>query len=98
MNEENICPLPQRPAKATRKSKSHAALVKAAAELFEELGYADTTLDAVAERASLHVQTLYRHFPSKELLAIAPERDGLERFKAAVRKKDPDQVFTEFWR
>ena len=91
-------PLPQRPAKATRKSKTRAALVNAAAELFGELGYADTTLDAVAERAGLHVQTLYQHFPSKELLAIAPEQDGLERFKAAVRQKSPDQVFTEFWR
>ena len=72
--------------------------MQASVELFAELGYAETTLEAVAERANLHVQTLYRYFPSKELLATAPEQDNLDLFKAAVRQKDPELPFTSFWR
>jgi len=95
---ENSPPVPQRSGRATRKSQTRAALIRAAAELFAELGYADTTLEAIAVRANVHVQTLYRHFPNKESLAVAPERDLLERFKIAVRQKDPAQPFSGFWR
>ena len=95
---ENTRPLPQRSARASKKLETRVALIRAAAELFEELGYADTTLEAVAERAGLHVQTLYRHFPNKELLAVAPDQHGLEKFKIALRKKAPEQPFSDFWR
>jgi AcrR family transcriptional regulator len=95
---ENSPPAPQRSGRATRKSQTRGALIQAAAELFAELGYADTTLEAIAVRAKVHVQTLYRHFPNKESLAVAPEWDHLERFKIAVRQKDPEQPFSGFWR
>jgi AcrR family transcriptional regulator len=95
---ENSPPASQRSGRATKKSQTRAALIQAAAELFAELGYADTTLEAIAVRANVHVQTLYRHFSNKELLAVAPERDLLERFKIAVRQRDPEQPFSGFWR
>ena len=90
--------IPRKSSRASLKSQTRTALIQASIELFTELGYANTTLEAVAERANLHVQTLYRHFPSKELLAVAPERDNLEKFKTDVRLRDPEQPFTSFWR
>lgn len=47
------------------------ALMKAAAELMLEVGYADMTTGAVAKRAGVAEGTIYRHFPSKEALAEA---------------------------
>lgn len=91
-------PIPERTGRALKKSQTRSALIRAAAELFAELGYADTTMVAVAARANLHVQTLYKHFPNKESLAVAPERDLLERFKVAMQGKDPETPFSSFWR
>ena len=95
---QNPAPVAKPPSRRSRKLQTRAALIQASVELIAELGYAETTLEAVAERANLHVQTLYRHFPSKELLAVAPEQDSLDLFKAAVRQKDPELPFTSFWR
>jgi len=89
---------PSYPLRERRKSRSRAALVTAAAELFAEVGYDQTTLEAVAERAELHVQTLYRHFPNKESLALAADWDVLARFKKALRERDASEPFHEFWR
>ena len=90
--------VPRKTGRALSKSQSRSALIHAASELFAELGYADTTMQAVAARAKLHVQTLYKHFPNKEALAIAPERDLLERFTVAMQRKDPETPFSSFWR
>lgn len=40
----------------------------AAAEVFERLGYDETTTDVVAERAGVSVGTLYQYFPTKDAL------------------------------
>ena len=90
--------IPEKTGRALKKLQTRSALIRAAAELFAELGYADTTMLAVATRAGLYVQTLYKHFPNKEALAIAPEFDLLERFKIAMQGKDPETPFTSFWR
>jgi AcrR family transcriptional regulator len=70
----------------------------AAMELFASRGYEETTLEEVAEAAGLHVQTLYRHFPSKQHLATAGEQDYLERFRRAI--EDPARAgdTLTFWR
>jgi AcrR family transcriptional regulator len=44
------------------------AIVTAAAEMFERLGYERTTTDAVAERAGVSVGSLYQYFPTKDAL------------------------------
>ncbi len=52
------------------------AFVAAAAEAFAELGYAATSMAAIAERAGSSVGNLYKYFPSKEALfaaAVPPE-------------------------
>lgn len=47
-------------------------ILDAAMALFQERGYNDTTLEQVAERAEVSISTLYRYFPTKDLLLLAP--------------------------
>ena len=47
------------------------AIVQAALALFLEQGYAAASMDAVASRASVTKQTVYRYYPSKEELFTA---------------------------
>jgi AcrR family transcriptional regulator len=81
-----------------RKETTRAALLQAADDLFERLGLEDTTLEQVAAKAGLHVQTLYRHFPSKSDLAAAIDQRYLERFLREVEQRDPAQDIFAFWR
>ena len=74
------------------KAHSRARLIDAAAELFGEVGYNATTLDSVADRAGLHVQTLYRHFPSKPDLATGLWQRSLETFETFFRERDGDAI------
>lgn len=61
-----------------------AQVVQAAGALFAELGYAQTTLRAVASKAGISLSVLYRHFPSKEHLfsatLVAPFISSFEQF------------------
>ncbi len=88
----------QFPLREKRKAATRNSLIRSAQTLFAQQGYEDTTLEQVASHAGLHVQTLYRHFASKQELATAGDHDLLEGFRAAIR--DPqrsDDTFT-FWR
>jgi AcrR family transcriptional regulator len=51
-------------------------LAQAAFDLFKERGYADTTIDGIAERAGLGRATFFRHYRSKEDV-IFPDHDRL---------------------
>jgi AcrR family transcriptional regulator len=53
-----------------QRPKEHvrAQFVAAASALFAEVGYATTTMGAVAERAGSSIGNLYKYFPSKEAL------------------------------
>ena len=84
--------------RAQRKAETRASLIRSARELFSRLGYDNTTLEAVASHADLHVQTLYRHFSSKEHLATASESDYLERFRGAITGPERQGTTFEFWR
>ena len=78
------------PLRERRKRRTRAALVDASRELFGRNGFTATTMEQIAEQANVHVQTLYRHFPSKEDLALAPERERFEGFRAQV--EDPGRT------
>jgi AcrR family transcriptional regulator len=47
------------------------AVITAAAQVFEEQGYAGGTTNRIAEAAGVSIGTLYQYFPSKEALAVA---------------------------
>ncbi len=48
-----------------------AELLLAAAQVFEEQGYAAGTTNRIAARAGVSIGTLYQYFPNKEALAVA---------------------------
>lgn len=74
----------QFPLREKRKAQTRANLIHAAMQLFASNGYQDTTLEQVAEKAGLHVQTLYRHFRSKQELATATDQDLLDEFREII--------------
>ncbi|MYE83107.1 MAG: helix-turn-helix transcriptional regulator, partial [Gammaproteobacteria bacterium] len=88
----------QYPLRERRKRRTRAALIEAAVDLFSTKGYDDTTLEEVADQAGLHVQTLYRHFPSKPELAVAVDRTHVEDFRVAIEDPDRSDTTFEFWR
>jgi AcrR family transcriptional regulator len=72
-----------------RWDRTHAALRRAALELFAEQGYGATGTAQVAKRAGVSEMTLFRHFPSKEALLLADPFDPL--MAEAVRARPPHE-------
>jgi AcrR family transcriptional regulator len=73
---------------STKKKKailSRERVLKTAAQVFAEKGYAGTTMRAVAERAGLQAGSLYYHYRSKEELIEAVLSMGLRGVADAVR-------------
>src|SRR5262249_10883381 len=60
-------------------------LIEAASEVFREQGY-DASLDEVAKRAGVGAGTLYRHFPSRDLLMDAIMQSWVDRVNDAADK------------
>jgi len=57
-------------------------LVLAAVDLFSELGYDETTVTQIAERAGVTKSTFFRHFPDKRELLVAGQ-ETLSRLLAS---------------
>ncbi|RKT83754.1 DNA-binding transcriptional regulator, AcrR family [Saccharopolyspora antimicrobica] len=55
----------KRPSTTRRSERSRTAILTAARELVSEVGYAKLTIEAIAARAGVGKQTIYRWWPSK---------------------------------
>lgn len=86
------------PLRTKRKMETRLKLVRSARNLFLTKGYDHTTLEEIADAAGLHVQTLYRHFGTKQDLAKAGDEYWLRLFAEAISKRDPSQSTFVFWR
>ncbi len=53
-----------------RSERSHQAIVAATRELLVERGYPDVTIEAIAARAGVGKQTIYRWWPSRAALVL----------------------------
>lgn len=71
------------PDPARRSERSRHAILTAAAELVHEVGYRKLTIEAIAARAGVGKQTIYRWWPSKGAVVL----DG---FLAAVNENPDD--------
>ena len=56
------------PGSARKSERTRAAILKAAQELFAELGYARTTVRDIAARAAIDPAMVMRYFGSKDAL------------------------------
>ena len=86
------------PARQKRKAANRRRIVAAARDLFLEQGYDTTTLDAIADQAGLHVNTVYLHFRTKLELAAATDEEGLEDFRAMLTDPERKGSAIECWR
>jgi AcrR family transcriptional regulator len=55
-------------------------IVHEAMTLFSQNGYEQTTMESIAEAAELSPSTLYRCFPSKDLIVLASFAENTEKF------------------
>lgn len=76
--------MPSRPDPARRSERSRRAILTAATELVHEVGYRRLTVEAIAARAGVGKQTIYRWWPSKGAVVL----DGL----LAAVNEDPDDL------
>ncbi len=83
--QESAAPQRRAPATERRSERAHQAVLASAADLFEEVGYARLTVDAIASKAGVSKATVYRWWPNKAAIV-------LEAFLAAV---EPDIAFPD---
>ncbi len=60
-----------------KKQRTRRTIRTEAMRLFREQGYAETTIEQIAEAAEVSPSTFFRYFPSKEQLALADDMDPL---------------------
>ena len=70
---------------------SHAAIEQAAFALFEQRGFAATTMDDIADAVGVGRRTLFRYYPSKNDILWGRFDEGLRSF-AATLAAVPDDV------
>ena len=58
-----------------KKIRTRETLRREAMRLIEENGYANTTVEQIAEAAEVSPSTFFRHFPSKEMVLMANDLD-----------------------
>lgn len=75
---------------AQRMDAKHQAILRAAADVFQEKGYPGASMDEIAATAGVSKQTVYKHFADKEqlfneiVLSTTAEIDQLVRLVAAT--------------
>lgn len=74
--------------RAQQRQLKREAVLRTAAQLFNEKGYLASTLDEVAERLNVSKPTVYYYVDSKEAILFECVRTGLEMLKAAIRDVD----------
>ncbi|GIE95075.1 acyl-CoA-like ligand-binding transcription factor [Paractinoplanes rishiriensis] len=60
-----------------KKAKTRAAIREHAMRLFEDQGYATTTVEQIAEAAEVSPSTFFRYFPTKEDVVLTDDFDPL---------------------
>ncbi len=82
----------------TKQKDRHARITQAALELFDQQGFAATTMDMIAEKARLGVGTLYNYYSSKAdlLLGIITERAvPFEESLRMLAERKPGNLFVD---
>ncbi|NBE95294.1 TetR family transcriptional regulator [Nonomuraea sp. K271] len=62
---------PRKQPRQQRSRETVAAILEAAAQLFQRHGYTGTTTNKIAERAGVSIGSLYQYFPNKDALLVA---------------------------
>lgn len=83
-----------------KKLRTRAAIREHAMRLFREKGYAETTVDQIADAAEVSPSTFFRYFPTKEDVVLDDEFDPLltAAFRAQPADLNPIQAVREAMR
>ncbi|CAN5422530.1 TetR family transcriptional regulator [soil metagenome] len=80
------------PTRRERKAAStRQAIVASARRLFEDHGYAETTVDQIAEHADVAPRTFFRYFPTKEALLFADFDEERARMLDSLQNRPRDE-------
>jgi len=71
-----------------KKAKTRAAIREHALRLFDQQGYAATTVDQIAEAAEISPSTFFRYFPTKEDVVLTDDYDA--PMLEAMRTQPPE--------
>lgn len=86
------------PRRSARRARTRARILEAAATEFKKAGYADATMNAIAEAADIHVTTLFTHFKTKRDLAAALSDQEIDEFRELVNAAKGKLPFFDFFR
>lgn len=75
-------------------ARTRQQIADVAVTAFIEQGYDETTMEQIAEAAEIGTSTLYRYFPSKELLLLEPFGEVLD-FGRFLRARPDDEPVAE---
>ncbi|QQK76970.1 TetR/AcrR family transcriptional regulator [Salicibibacter cibarius] len=76
-------------------TKKQIAIIETATELFAEKGYAGTSTNEIAHKASVSEGTIFKHFKSKKGLLMAIVSPMTMKLFAPMIKKDLDKVLDQ---
>jgi len=81
-----------------KKIKRRKRILAAATKLFQDRGYADTTINAIADKADVGVGTIYNYFSSKNeiLLNIVADIFIEKKPDEIIHENDPAQTAIRF--
>ncbi len=80
------------PSRRERKAAStRRAIVRSARELFEQHGYAETTVDQIADHADVAPRTFFRYFATKEALLFADFDEERQVMLETLESRPPDE-------
>lgn len=79
-----------------KKARTKLAIQEHAVRLFRDQGYAQTTIEQIAEAAEVSPSTVFRYFPTKEDLVTTDEIDPL--VYASFEAQPPELSLVQAWR
>jgi AcrR family transcriptional regulator len=86
------------PRRERKKQRTRDALIEAALELFESKGYEHTTVREITDAVDVAERTFFRHFASKEDLALSFARTGSDALLQALDTRPPEEEpLTALW-
>lgn len=86
------------PRRTARREQTRARILRAAFAEFRRVGYADATMNAIADAANIHVTTLFTHFRTKRHLAETLAENELHILQNLISNARGKTPIFEFFR